>query len=284
MRVEGVSISAIARIVGRSRSTISRWLERAAAAAKRFNDQKLNKFEIKELQADELCTFVGGKANTTWLFTIIEVWSRLWAGSTVGRRSYRNTEATFNDVIFRGRLVRPILVTSDGFDFYETVVRKLLGVAAVYGQVIKTRRNNRVIRVERALKMGSKTQLAAALLESEDSATLNTSFVERMNLTIRQGSAYLARRSPCHARCAHRLREHVELLKFYYNFVRPHRGLKFGRVCKTPAMQAGLADHRLSFRDVFGHSAVSPPRVVVLRFPVRRDLAKFAAVQGSLAA
>ena len=258
--------------------------DRSAAAAKRFNDQKRNRFEIKELQADELCTFVGAKANTTWLFTIIEVWSRLWAGSTVGRRSYRNTETTFNDVILRGRLVRPILVTSDGFEFYETVVRKLIGVAAVYGQVIKTRRNNRVIRVERARKMGSKTQLAAALLESEDSETLNTSFVERMNLTIRQGSAYLARRSPCHARCAHRLREHVELLKFYYNFVRPHRALKLGRVCKTPAMQAGLADHRLSFRDVFGHSAVSPPRVVVLRCPVRRDLATFVAVERTLAA
>ena len=117
MRVEGVSISSIARIVGRSRSTISRWMDRAAAGAKRFNDQKLNRFEIRELQADELCTFVGGKANTTWLFTIIEVWSRLWVASTVGRRSYRNTEATFNDAIFRGRLFRPTLVTSDGLGF-----------------------------------------------------------------------------------------------------------------------------------------------------------------------
>ena len=31
----------------------------------------------------------------------------------------------------------------------QTVVRKVFGVFAVYGQVIKTRRNNRVIRVER---------------------------------------------------------------------------------------------------------------------------------------
>jgi hypothetical protein len=50
-------------------------------------------------------------------------------------------------------------------------------------------------------------------LESEDSETLNTSFVERLNLTIRQGSAYLRRRSPCHARCEDQLREHVELLR-----------------------------------------------------------------------
>jgi transposase-like protein len=48
MRVEGMSISAIARVACRSRNTITRWLERAAASAKRFNDQHLWKFEIKE--------------------------------------------------------------------------------------------------------------------------------------------------------------------------------------------------------------------------------------------
>ena len=47
--------------------------------------------------------------------------------------------------------------------------------------------------------------------------TLNTSFVERLNLTIRQGPAYLRRRSPCHARCEDQLRAHVELLRCHYN-------------------------------------------------------------------
>ncbi|MFH1132134.1 MAG: helix-turn-helix domain-containing protein [Pseudomonadota bacterium] len=239
MRVEGVSISAIARITGRSRSTITRWLKRAAAFAKRFNDQHLRKFEVKELQADELWTFVGGKTQTTWLFTVIEVSSRLWPSRIVGRRSYRNTEAVFNDVIFRGRLTGTILVTTDGFEFYEKVIRRLFSVACVYGQVIKTRRNNRVIRVEQCLKLGTKNQLACALLESEDSETLNTSFVERLNLSLRQSLAYLQRRSPAHTRCHTRLDEDLSLVQCHYNFVRPHMGLKFGSACKTPAMQAG---------------------------------------------
>ena len=37
----------------------------------------------------------------------------------------------------------------------------------------------------------------------------------------------------------------------YYNFLRPHRTLKFGKTLRTPAMQAGLAKRRLSFREVF---------------------------------
>ena len=283
MRVEGVSISAIARITGRSRSTIARWLERGAASAKRFNDEHLRKFEIKELQADELCSFVGSKTNVSWVFSIIEVTSRLWPTSVVGRRSYHNTELLFNETIRRGKIVDTALVTSDGFEFYEKVVRSVLGVVAIYGQVIKTRRNNRVIRVERAPKIGTPSQLAAALLESEDSETLNTSYVERLNLTLRQELAYLQRRSPAHARCDGRLGEDLALVQCHYNFIRPHRALKFGPVIPTPAMQAGLTDRRLSFRDVFGQSAVSRSRAVILRLPIQPRVSRFAA-EGLLAA
>ena len=40
-------------------------------------------------------------------------------------------------------------------------------------------------------------------------------------------------------------------LRRYYNFVRPHLGLKFGREVRTPAMQAGLVARKLSFREIF---------------------------------
>ena len=93
--------------------------------------------------------------------------------------------------------------------------------------------------------------LVDALIESEDSNKLNTAFIERLNLTIRQGSSYLNRRSPCHARKRRSLEEHLELLRCYYNFARPHGSLRFGREVRTPAMQAGLAARRLSFRDIF---------------------------------
>ena len=49
-----------------------------------------------------------------------------------------------------------------------------------------------------------------------------------MNLTIRQGSAYLSRRTLSHARSEDKLEEHLELLRCHYNFVRPHGALQFG--------------------------------------------------------
>jgi hypothetical protein len=106
-------------------------------------------------------------------------------------------------------------------------------------------------------------------VQSEDSDHLNTSFVERLNLTIRQGSAYLRRCSPCHARGEDQLRGHVELLRCHYNFVRPHRALQFGRETRTRVMQAGVVSTRLSWNDIF----TAPDRcrylpVAVVRFPV----------------
>jgi hypothetical protein len=162
-----------------------------------------------------------------------------------------DTKAAINDVILRGRLVGCPLIATDGFEYYVGVMGRLLGSACVYGQVLKTRRNNRVVRVERRVRIGTATRLNAALWASEDSATLNTSFVERLNLTIRQASAYLRRRSPCHARGADQLRSHVELVRCHYNFVRPHRALRFGRETRTPAMQAGLVSKRLALSDIF---------------------------------
>ncbi len=106
------------------------------------------------------------------------------------------------------------------------------------------------------LLIGSKEQLEDALFNSEDSDTLNTSFVERHNLTIRQGSSYLRRRTIAHGRWPHRLQEHLELLRCYYNFIRPHMALQFGTIRRTPAMQAGLTSKPLTFRQIFTSTAL----------------------------
>jgi len=251
LRVEGVSISAIARVEGIAWNTVARWLEKAAQACCRFNQRRIAGFAVEELQADEIRSFAGSKNRPSWVFVAIEVSSRLWPSTVVGRRSYRNTLALLRDVANRMDFERLPLIVTDGFDFYEKVVRRVFGPAALYGQVLKTRRNDRIVKVERRALMGASWRFEEALNHSEDSSTLNTSFIERLNLTIRQGSAYLARRALSHARLNDKLEQHLELLRCHYNFVRPHRALKFGSETRTPAMQAGLTTRRLTLREVF---------------------------------
>jgi IS1 family transposase len=213
-------------------NTVARWLEKAAAPCWRFNDRNINGFAVTELQADEIRTIVGGKQQPIWIFAAIEVWSRLWPSTIVGRRSCRNTFALFREISDRMNFAFVPLIATDGFEFYRKVIRRIFGAA---------------------------WRLEETLRHSEDLSKLNTSFIERLNLTVRQGSSYLGRRTICYARWTARLEDHLELLRCYYNFIRKHRALKFGRGVRTPAMQAGLVSKRLSFREVF---AAEPKRIL----------------------
>lgn len=251
LSVEGLNKSAIARVKRIAWNTVHRWLERAGFWCRRFNDRKIKGLSVVELQADEIKTIVGSKEAPIWIFAVIEVWSRLWPSTIVGKRSYQNTLALFRNVSSRMTLKQIPLIVTDGFGFYEKVVRRVFGPACLYGRVIKTRRNDGIVKVERRAVLGDRWRLEQALQDCEDSVKLNTSFVERLNLTIRQGSAYLGRRTICQARQKERLNDHLELLRCHYNFVRPHRALKFGREVRTPARQARLTSRTLTLREIF---------------------------------
>src|SRR5262245_15450778 len=61
----------------------------------------------------------------------------------------------------------------------------------------------------------------------------------------------LFRRTISPARRKERLEDHLELLCCYYNFVRPHRALKFGDEIRTPGIQAGRTTRPLILSEVF---------------------------------
>jgi transposase-like protein/IS1 family transposase len=211
LSVEGLNKSAIARIKHIAWNTVHRWLERAAVWCRRFSDRKMKRLAMAELQADEMQTIVRGKEQPVWVFAVIEVWSRLWSSAVVGGRSYRNTLALFRDVSKRLNPGQIPLITTDGFEFYKKVIGRVFGPACLYSQVIKTRRSDRILKVDRRVVIGGAWGRQQALRDSEDSSKLNTSFVERLNLTIRQGSAYLGRRTICHARWKKRLADHAAI-------------------------------------------------------------------------
>ena len=87
---------------------------------RRFNDRRIALSHSRNFQADEIRTIVGSKEHPIWIFTTIDVWSRLWPATVVGRRSYRNTLALFQDLA-RMNLERVPLIATDGFEFYKRV-------------------------------------------------------------------------------------------------------------------------------------------------------------------
>lgn len=252
LSLEGMSKAAIARVCGISWNTVARWLELAARHAASFQERHMQRVEAVELQLDELRTHIGEKSKPCWIYTSVEVWARLWTAAHVGRRTRR-------DVLLHVRKIRSQvlpafdrpLISTDGFHWYEKVIRKVFGPFCVLAQIEKRFHAGRSRRTRTRIVLGTQDDLERALARSEDSRRINTSYVERLNLTIRRSLACLQRRTTALLRSKQKLEQQVVLLQCYYNFVRPHSSLKFGKECRTPAMQAGLVTRRLTLREIF---------------------------------
>ena len=149
LSVDGLNKSTIARVKRIAWNTVHCWLEKAAAFCRQFNDRKIAGIAITELQAGEIRTIIHDQEQPIWIFAAIEVWSRLCPSTVVGRRSYRNTLGLIRDISNRTNLERVPLIAIDGFTFYTKAIRCVFGPACLYSQVIKTRKNDRIVKVER---------------------------------------------------------------------------------------------------------------------------------------
>ena len=106
----------------------------------------------------------------------------------------------------------------------------------IYGQVKKSYRRRKPVRVTHVMRLGTEEALTVALQGLGFSGRLNTAFIERAPLTIRHGIAALARRTWATAQQSPHLFAHLEWWRAYYHFVRPHAAL---RVRLVPPRQRG---------------------------------------------
>jgi hypothetical protein len=133
----------------------------------------------------------------------------------------------------------------------------------LYAQVVKSYRRRRIVGVTHRVVFG--TQLAIEQVLAACGWTINTAFIERLNLDIRQRVAAIGRRGNTLCQGEAGLREQLTLFQVYHNFVLPHASLrqpllipqatngrgsaKVWRPC-TPAIAAGLTDHVWSLKEV----------------------------------
>src|SRR5712692_11114034 len=90
-------------------------------------------------------------------------------------------------------------------------------------QVIKTVRRRRLVRVSHRVVFG--TLEAIHDVQAPHGWHINTAFVERINLTLRQHVAAVGRRVSTLCKGADGLRQQLTLYHAYYNFCLPHASL-----------------------------------------------------------
>ena len=121
------------------------------------------------------------------------------------------------------------------------------------------------MRVEHTLLLGEAKGFRGRLQELGFSGRINTAFIERLNLTIRQGVSLLVRRTWGRAKYSPELKLHLLWWRGYYHFAHYHGSLRVefsqpierkgkqtpGRYrSRTPVMAAGLATRRWSVLEL----------------------------------
>jgi hypothetical protein len=133
----------------------------------------------------------------------------------------------------------------------------------LYAQVVKTMRRRRLVRVTHRVVFG--TLVAVEQVLAPLGWQLQTAFVERLNLDIRQRVAAVGRRVTTLCKGEDGMRQQLVLFHAYHNFCLPHASLRVPLVVpvptngtgsakrwqpRTPAMAAGLTDHVWTLREV----------------------------------
>lgn len=138
----------------------------------------------------------------------------------------------------------------------------------LYAQVVKKRNKGRIVEVGTRIVFGEPAAIAACLAASPVSQTLNTSFVERDNLTQRQHNRRLTRRTTGFSKDITWFEKQLWLSLAYYHLVLPHESLQeplpvpqptrgAGSPRKwrpvTPAMAAGITDHVWTMTELLSY-------------------------------
>jgi IS1 family transposase len=278
---EGLSVSAAVRVFGHRHATITTWLTRAGMHSATLHDRTFRALQLPHIQVDELRTRLRTRTHTLWLWLALDPLTKIIPVLQLGARTQAAAQVVVHEL--HGRLASGCLpvVTSDGLNLYFYALTAHFGAwvtgvgrparrwqvatGLIYGQVKKRYRRRRLVGITYLMRCGTRAALRSALCGLGLSGKLNTAFVERVNLTLRQSVAALIRRTWSTMQEAPQLLLHLEWWRVYYHFVRPHESLRqtLGQPImrggrrqrqryrqRTPAMAAGLTSRRWRVRDL----------------------------------
>jgi transposase-like protein len=310
---EGLGIRATARVFEVDPNTVLHWLVEAAEHLRAFSCYFLCDVHVKQVQLDELYAVLRDVKNgelsedeaikrlersPSWVWTAMDPESKLLLVIDVGARTLAMAQRVVHQVTEALAPGCVPLFLTDGLKDYATALLTHFGQwmhperrqergplpkprwiprpELLYAQVVKSYRRRRLVGVTHRVVFG--TQLAIEQVLEACGWTINTAFVERLNLDLRQRVAAIGRRVNTLCQGEAGLQQLLVLFQVYHNFVLPHASLrqalakpiptngsgsaKVWRPC-TPAMAAGVTDHVWSLQEVLGYRVPPWPQAQI---------------------
>jgi transposase-like protein/IS1 family transposase len=258
---EGLGIRATARGFEVNANTVLHWLVEAAEQLRAFAAYFLCDLHLEQLQLDEVYAVLRDlktgeisedeaikrlERSPSWVWTAMDPTSKLLVVVDVGSRTLAMAQRVVHQV---SRMVAPgcvPLFLTDGLKDYATALLTHFGQwrqperrqdkgpmpksrwmplpARRYAQVVKSYRRRRIVGVKHRVVFGSR--LAIEQMLARGGWTINTAFVERLNLDLRQCVAAIGRRVNTLCQGEAGLRDQLALFQVYHNFVLPHASLR----------------------------------------------------------
>jgi IS1 family transposase len=297
---EGLGSRGTARVFEVDPNTVLQWLVEAAEQLRAFSQHFLHDVRVQQVQLDELFALLSavkdGKVSEAeaierlerspqWVWVAMDPESKVLLAIDVGDRTLAMAQHVVHQV---AQVLAPDcapLFLTDGFRDYMTALLTHYGYwvqprrrqakgslpkprwmplpGLLYAQVVKTVRRRRLVRVSHRVVFGTLEAVEQVLAAC--GWHINTAFVERLNLNLRQHVAAIGRRVTTLCKHEAGIRQQLALYQVYYNFCLPHTSLrqpllqpvltngtgsaKQWRPC-TPAMAAGLTDRVWTLREV----------------------------------
>lgn len=253
--VEGNSLRAASRLADVSINTVTKLLVDTGKACSDYQDQALRDLPCKQLQLDEIWSFVYAKARNVpeaknapefagdvWTWTAIDAETKLIPSWMVGDRSGATARIFVADLA--SRLKHRVQITTDSNTAYLRAIDEAFGIDVDYAILDKVYapQPEGQKRYSPPVCVGSKP---TPVMGRPDPKHVSTSFAERQNLTMRMSMRRFTRLTNAFSKKVENHAHAVALHFMFYNFGRIHKTLRI-----TPAMAAGVSDHVWSLEEI----------------------------------
>ena len=272
----GLGLRGTARVFEIDPHTVLGWLVEAAEQLKAFSTYFLHALHLHQVQLDELYAVLSAvrdgdmraaeaierlSRSPHGVWTAIDPESKLLLSVQVGERTLAKAQAVLHHI---AQLLAPgcvPLLLSDGYGHYLTAIvthfgrwvqppRRLARGPApkprwmplpglLYTQVVKQMRRRRLVAVKHRVVLGP--QAAVGQVLAVCGGQIQTAFVERLNLSLRQRVAAIGRRSATPCKHQEGLGHQLALCQVYHNFVQPHASLRQALATPLPTNGTGSA-------------------------------------------
>jgi IS1 family transposase len=195
-----------------------------------------------------------------------------------GKRSTQDAIELFTEVEKMRSASSPIPVfTSDDWDAFEEALLNVYGKIELpqykgigrkplpklvplddlkYVKVLKKKVKNYVVETIHRIVYGNPEEILEMLGANSDSF-IGTSYVERINLTIRTSLARFIRKGMNFSKIMKMHQKAFDLFQAWYNFIKPHKSLRLKIDSgnrkwfqRTPALAEGITDHIWNLKEL----------------------------------